>query len=616
MPEDGRQLTETPQVAGQATAPHWRPSVTLVLAASMAFLVLLSVVLVITIQVSASQKNTFQLLREVTALVVEYMDRSLRDHLEPAEAQVAFVAQQIENGAFNLQDRDRLQDLLTGAVAGTPQITAILTWDRDFQRFGIWREADGSTGILGGDQSDDPLIRAAAEDLKSREGAIWGEPVFRGGAPRLNLRRPLRSDGEYVGFLAASIAVQDLSGLTASLSGVLEGTAFVLLGRDRVLAHPNLTSRHPEQSPESPMVGLDRVGDLVLAQIWNAEPLDWFTTEDFDAKVLRIKLADQEYVFVYREITTFGPEPWYIGAWFLLTEDNVVDRFWRSLEWSLLLLVLAVAAAFLLGRFIARPIRRVAEGTARIGHLDLAHVDTLGPSRLRELDNQAQAFNAMLASLRSFETYVPRRLVTRLIQAGGEEAVTSEERELTILFTDIADFTQLSEHRPAAEVADFLNQHFALLGSCVEAEDGTVDKFIGDALMAFWGAPDPQPDTAARACRAALAMAAAVTDDNEKRRAEGKPKVQVRIGIHTGPVVVGNIGWPGRINYTIVGDTVNSSQRLEALGKDMGQGQEVTILVSGATAQRLDDSFKLDFAGRFEVRGKSDSLEVYRLRTE
>jgi len=615
MPEDGRQLSKTPEAAGRGPTRSWRPSVTLVLAASMALLVLLSVVLVITIQVSASQRNTFQLLREVTALVVEYMDRSLRDHLEPAEAQVAFVAGQIESGAFDLKDRNRLQDLLTGAVAGTPQITAILTWDRAFQRFGVWREADGSTGILGGDHSQDPLIRSAAEDMKSREGAIWGEPVFRDGAPRLNLRRPLRRDGEFVGFLVASIAVQDLSGLTASLSGVLEGTAFVLEGRDGVLAHPNLTSRHPEQSPESPVVGLDRVGDLVLAQIWNAEPVEGFTAEGFDAQVLRIKLAEQEYVLVYREVTGFGPEPWYIGAWFELSGDNVVDRLWRSLEWSLLLLVLAVAAAFLLGRLIASPIRRVAEGTARIGHLDLAHVDTLGPSRLRELDNQAQAFNAMLASLRSFETYVPRRLVTRLIQAGGEEAVTSEERELTIVFTDIADFTRLSEHRPAAEVADFLNQHFALLGSCVEAEDGTVDKFIGDALMAFWGAPDPQPDTAARACRAALAMAAAVTADNERRRAEGKPAVQVRIGIHTGPVVVGNIGWPGRINYTIVGDTVNSSQRLEALGKDMGQGEEVIILISGATAHRLDDSFKLDFAGRFEVRGKSDSLEVYRLRT-
>ena len=613
MPEDGGQLTTMPKATGRGRA--WRPSVTLVLAASMALLVLLSVVLVITIQASASQRNTFQLLREVTALVVEYMDRSLRTHLDPAEAQAAFVARQIESGAFDLEDRERLHDLLTGAVAGTPQIAALLTWDRELRRFGVWREPDGSTGILQGDQSDDPLIRAAAEDMEAREGPVWGELVFREGASRINLRQPLRRGGETVGFLVAAIAVQDLSALAASLSSVLDGTAFVLQGRDGVLAHPNLTSNHPEQSTESPLVRLDRVGDLVLAEIWNAEPVEGLNTEGLDASILRIELADQEYAYVYREIAGYGPEPWYIGAWFQLAADNVVDRLVRSIEWSLLLLVLAVASAFLLGRLIARPIRRVAEGTARIGHLDLAHVDTLGPSRLLELDNQAQAFNAMLASLRSFETYVPRRLVTRLIQAGGEDAVISEERELTILFTDIADFTRLSEQVPAAEVADFLNQHFALLGSCVEAEDGTVDKFIGDALMAFWGAPDPQPDTAVRACRAALAMAAAVKADNAKRRAEGKPPVKVRIGIHTGPVVVGNIGWPGRINYTIVGDTVNSSQRLEALGKDMGQGEDITILVSGATAQRLDDSFALDFAGRFEVRGKSITLEVYRLRT-
>ncbi|MDJ0945265.1 MAG: adenylate/guanylate cyclase domain-containing protein [Kiloniellales bacterium] len=615
MPGDGRQLIETPEAAGRGPDRLWRPSVTLVLAASMALLVLLSVVLVITIQVSASQRNTFQLLGEVTALVVEYMDRSLRDHLEPARDQAAFIARQIESGAIDLQDRARLRDLLTGAVAGTPQITALLTWDTDLRRFAVWREADGTSGIMEGEFSDDPLMRATAEEMKTSEGAVWGKTVFRGNAPRINLRQPLRHDGETVGLLVATISVQDLSALAADLSRILEGTAFVLEGTDGVLAHPNLVSAHPDQSPESPVVRLDRVGDPVLAEIWNGRPIEGLSAEGLDATVVRTELGDQEYAFVYRELADYGPKPWYIGAWFLLTADNVVDRLVRSIEWSLLLLVLAVAAAFLLGRLIARPIRRVAEGTARIGHLDLAHVDTLGPSRLRELDNQAQAFNAMLASLKSFETYVPRRLVTRLIQAGGEQAVTSEERELTILFTDIADFTRLSEHIPAAEVAAFLNQHFALLGSCVETEDGTVDKFIGDALMAFWGAPDPQPDTAARACRAALAMAAAVTADNDKRRAEGKPPVRLRIGIHTGPVVVGNIGWPGRINYTIVGDTVNSSQRLEALGKDMGEGEDVVILVSGATAGRLDDGFKLDFAGRFEVRGKSDALEVYRLHT-
>jgi class 3 adenylate cyclase len=171
----------------------------------------------------------------------------------------------------------------------------------------------------------------------------------------------------------------------------------------------------------------------------------------------------------------------------------------------------------------------------------------------------------------------------------------------------------MSEGRPARDVAQFLNHHFEMLGSRVEAEGGTVDKFIGDALMAFWGAPEPQSDTAQRACRAALAMARAIETDNDQRRTQGHDPIRIRIGLHTGPVVVGNVGWPGRINYTIVGDTVNTCQRLEAMGKDMDQGAAVTILISGATAARVDTSFTIERAGTFRVRGRNEDLEVYRL---
>jgi class 3 adenylate cyclase len=120
---------------------------------------------------------------------------------------------------------------------------------------------------------------------------------------------------------------------------------------------------------------------------------------------------------------------------------------------------------------------------------------------------------------------------------------------------------------PAAEIADFLNHHFALVAKCVEAEGGTVDKYIGDSVMAFWGAPEPQPDHTERACRAAIGVSIALKSDNMARKREGKPPVRVRIGVHTGEVVVGNIGAPGRINYTIVGDTVNAASRLEQLCK-------------------------------------------------
>ncbi len=402
--------------------------------------------------------------------------------------------------------------------------------------------------------------------------------------------------------------------MTTELGDDFDATAFILYGRDHVLAHPNLTFAHPEQTEDAPLVGLDRIGDPVLEEIWEGKATTLIESDGERANIVRASLAGIDYVLVFRELTGFGKEPWIIGAWFEFGQISAVfDRLKASAAVSVVVLVIALLTTFLLGRFIARPIKRVARGAALIGELEIDRVERAPHSHIRELDEQATAFNTMLASLRSFETYVPRSLVLSLISRGERQDVVSEERRLTVLFTDVAGFTNMSETLPAREVAEFLNGHFALLGSCVEAEGGTIDKFIGDALMAFWGAPDPQTDTAERACRAAIAMREAVAADNEQRRRAGLDPVRVRIGIHTGPVVVGNIGWPGRINYTIVGDTVNACQRLEALGKELDRGEETTVLVSSETKAELDGGFVVEQAGSFNVKGKAEELEVFRL---
>ena len=129
----------------------------------------------------------------------------------------------------------------------------------------------------------------------------------------------------------------------------------------------------------------------------------------------------------------------------------------------------------------------------------------------------------MLRGLRWFEVYVPRTLVERLLHLGAAGSLDSVEREITVMFTDIASFTAFSEGRPAAEVAAFLNRHFALVSQAIEAEGDTVDKFIGDGVMAFWGAPEAQPDHAERAARAALAIAEAIRADNRARHEAGIP---------------------------------------------------------------------------------------------
>ena len=124
------------------------------------------------------------------------------------------------------------------------------------------------------------------------------------------------------------------------------------------------------------------------------------------------------------------------------------------------------------------------------------------------------------------------------------------------MFTDIAGFSTLSEQMPASETAEILNQYFSILVACIEAEDGTVDKYIEDSVMAFWE-PDAAGDNVDRALQAARQIRTQVTQDNERRRRNGRVAPAVRVGIHTAPALVGNIGAPGRVNYTLVGDTVN-----------------------------------------------------------
>ena len=217
----------------------------------------------------------------------------------------------------------------------------------------------------------------------------------------------------------------------------------------------------------------------------------------------------------------------------------------------------------------------------------------------------------MVVGLRWFETYVPKNLVRKLVKQGEDSISKSTVREATVMFADIVGFTTQSELMAAEETADFLNEHFSRLSSCIEAENGTIDKFIGDSIMAFWGAPEVQPDHASRACRAALEIRKVAARENLKRRAQGLAPIRLRVGIHTGEVIVGNIGAPGRINYTIVGDTVNTANRLEQLGKSVDSGAaNVAIVISGATHDKVQ-GLESHNVGTQAIRGRESETPIY-----
>ena len=257
----------------------------------------------------------------------------------------------------------------------------------------------------------------------------------------------------------------------------------------------------------------------------------------------------------------------------------------------------------------------------------------------------------MISGLKWFETYVPRTLVRSLLADNDDSVLVSAERDVTVIFTDIRSFTTITETlgpqgtvkmlneyftlmvdypviftdirsfttraetMAATETAEFLNDHFSLVAGCVEEQGGTVDKYIGDSVMAFWGAPYPVDDHAARACRAALAIRDRIARENSSKENQGLPILKMGIGIHSGKVIAGNIGAPGRVNYTLVGDTVNLAQRLEQLCKPLAEpADQVTVLISRDVAEAVNAMFDIVDCGTREIRGRVASLDVFRLR--
>ncbi len=477
------------------------------------------------------------------------------------------------------------------------------------------RDAAGELGIYSADYSNDRPVRDAIAAARQRRAAIWGPPVWRAEyrTTLLNLRKPVRRNGELVGILVALISIGELSGYTVGLSDALGGTVFILHGDD-VLAHAMMADGYPGLSETKPLPALADFADPVLAATTRAverPPLTIVLPDDMTGFVL--DAFGERYAFISRDVTAYGAKPWRVGAYY---REAVVSEYDDRVLWSaaagLVALAIAFVCALALSRGIARPVRRLADAANLIGRLELDAVSELPGSRIRELDDQSNAFNAMLGGLRWFEVYVPKSLVRRLVRQEAEPA--SEERELTVMFTDIAGFTGVAEGVTADALAEFLNERFALIAGAVEDSGGTLDKFIGDAVMAFWGAPEIQTDHAERACRAAADIAGRIAAENARRRAAGLAPVRIRIGLHSGPAVVGNIGAPGRMNYTIVSDTVNVAQRLEQLGKQVyGGAPETAVLISGDTAARLGSRDRLEPAGSFEVSGRREPVEVFKL---
>ena len=270
-----------------------------------------------------------------------------------------------------------------------------------------------------------------------------------------------------------------------------------------------------------------------------------------------------------------------------------------------LVTVLAVGAAVLVT--VQRGLRQVGETTARMRNFDFGA--SSGQSPLSDIHDLLASLETAKTVTRALCKYIPVPLVRRLYERKQDPELGGELREVSLLFTDIQGFTALSEQLSAGELAQRLGRYFEVLTRALEAHGATIDKYIGDAVMAFWNAPVAVADHPAAACRAVLAARAALAELYASSEWHGLPPLVTRFGLHRSQVLVGHFGAPSRLSYTALGDGVNLGSRLESLCKQYG----LTVLVSGSLHDAAGDEFAFRHVDRVIVQGKRQAVDVYEL---
>jgi adenylate cyclase len=208
---------------------------------------------------------------------------------------------------------------------------------------------------------------------------------------------------------------------------------------------------------------------------------------------------------------------------------------------------------------------------------------------------------------RMFGQYMSEAVINHLLEHPEKVQLGGERRQVTLFFSDLAGFTTISERLDPETVAGLLNDYLSAMTEIILDEEGTVDKFEGDAIMAFWGAPLDQPDQAFRACRAAVRQQAALAELNQRFAELDLPPLGMRIGLHTGEAIVGNLGSARRFDYTVIGDTVNLASRLEGLNKFYGS----RTMASEATVIACDGGIEFRELDLVAVKGKEHAVRVF-----
>ncbi|MGA9435640.1 MAG: adenylate/guanylate cyclase domain-containing protein [Roseobacter sp.] len=401
-------------------------------------------------------------------------------------------------------------------------------------------------------------------------------------------KRILDQRGDVIGVAGIDMTLSALSKILEDIRIGDEGLVFILDRNGRLMSYTG-SRMHGEGAhfvTSADEFEVDIQSGVIEAAVsqWRVTGQDFFL---FDTSGGAEGIGSKQVASVAPIPEIFGAQPT-LGL--TVPEDVFVGDIkrttTRALQISGLVLIVAIASTMVVARLLGVSLGLVAQQARRISNFELGKELNIN-STIQEVSELEIAMSSMRAGLASFGAYVPKDLVRSIMSSGEKIGVGGTSREVTLLFSDIQGFTSRTESLDPEELMPALSQYFEVMEARIAETDGTVDKYIGDAIMAMWNAPLDDPDHVEHACRAALACLHA--EEQLNSRAESSPllPLHTRFGLHTGRVIVGNVGSLSRMQYTALGAVVNLASRLEGLNKVYG----TRVLVSGDIASQTSGQF-------------------------
>jgi adenylate cyclase len=574
-------------------------------------------------------KTSDELLYQISETVI----RQTVNHLEPAGKTGYLLRRMIERGSTMGNNPELVEAISLETLDIYPQFSAVYLGDeggnfimsrrlengnystriisRTSDPVGmieLERTPDGviiatsATSILNYDPRERPwyvLAKAEGRAVWSREYRLFTDQI-----PGITSANPVYSeDGTFVGAVGIDFRLGELSEFLKSLRIGESGIAFILDSEGNILAYPEKSSliNENKSKPRSPTLQIIRSG-------WIKEAVDHF-------------ISQRERKFVYthsgeKYIASFRPFPqnygrdWDLGI--IVPEDDFIGPIARTHETTLLfsfwLLIIGGFLTSALSRELTEPIKGLTNEAEKIKTLDFeGEIGIRSP--ISEIQRMGETMNSMKKALSAFKKYVPSEIVQGLVADENEAKIDAQSQEITLMFTDIQGFSSITEKVQPKELMEQLSVYFDEISSIIHRHGGTIDKYIGDSVMAFWGAPHQDPDQAKNACQAAFEIIAGVERLNSKWKSENRSCLLTRIGVNTGTSLIGNFGSSDRFNYTAVGDNVNLASRLESLNKIYLS----KIIVSESTKLNAGENFIFRPLDLVTVKGREQSVKIYQL---